>query len=440
MEQLKKTYSFGIRQKVLFVLMSVLLVALSLSGWLALQQEKENVVLETNQRGNDIARFVAKSLAYSIVGYDYQTIQLLLDEIIRSEEISYAMVTNQRKKEMGLAGAINDSNRAYIKIFNENILLEDEVVGELTLGLSTEKIVERLEENKFSLVTREALIIMLIAIGEFIALSFIIIKPVRLISQSLDNGVDENGKIVADIPIRSSDEFGQLAQKFNELGTDLNKANLKLQNKIEAADDKLKDTNDQLLKQQVELKQINEELRLISITDPLTGLYNRRHFEDLVGTEIDISIRHGDKNSLIMIDIDHFKSINDTYGHFSGDVVLKVVSETLKEQLRKTDVLCRIGGEEFVVLCKRADKDQTLIIAEKLRTAIKNKHISLGDKAINICISLGGATIDGNQSSISIDELYRYADSALYFSKENGRNRYTHYDDLNQNTVDEAAS
>ena len=417
------------------VLMSVLLIALSLSGWFALQHEKQSVLQESNRRGSDIARFVAKSLAYSVVGYDYHTIQLLLDEITRSEEISYARVVNKRNKEMGVAGTLNADNQAETRLFTEDILLDDDKVGELTLGLSTAKVTQRLEDNKFSLVTREALIILLIAVGEFIALSYIIIRPVKVISQSLDQGIDENGKIIADIPVKTNDEFGQLAMKFNELGAELNQANAKLQSKIEAADGQLKETNAQLLKQQKELERINEELRHISITDPLTKLYNRRHFEDLITMEMNLTQRHGDANSLIMIDIDHFKSINDTYGHFSGDLVLKEVADTLRKNLRKTDVLCRIGGEEFVVLCKRTIKKDAQLVAEKLRRAVESKTISLGDASLNITISLGGASIPDARNTSTIDEFFRYADTALYYSKEHGRNRYTHYDDLSEEDI-----
>lgn len=425
--------NIGIRQKVLIVLLTVLLIALSLSGWFALKQEQESLAHEIERRGGDIARFVAKSLSYSVVGYDYHTIELLLKEIIRSEEIHYARVVNKRGKEMGMAGVLNEENQSSIKLFTEKILLEDEVIGELTLGLSTKTINERLEANKFSLIAREAFIILMIAIGEFIALSFIIIKPVRTISQSLDNVVDSDGQIVANIPVRSGDEFGHLALKFNELGADLNAANKKLQSKIESADSRLQDTNTQLMKQQEELKNINEELRQMSITDALTGLYNRRHFEDLISNELNISLRHGDANSLILIDIDFFKKINDKFGHFSGDIVLKVVADTLKECVRKTDVLCRIGGEEFAVLCKRANKDAVEIVAEKLRSRIENRDINLGDRTINVTISLGAATIPDEKKTNSVDAFYRYADTALYSSKENGRNKFTHFEDMSEN-------
>ncbi|MEE8379572.1 MAG: hypothetical protein V3R49_04300, partial [Gammaproteobacteria bacterium] len=97
-------FKLGIRQKVMLVLLTVLLLALSISGWLALRAERANILDETNLRGTDISRYVAKSLSFSIVGYDYHTIQLMLDEITSSEEISYAVVTNTRGSIMGESG------------------------------------------------------------------------------------------------------------------------------------------------------------------------------------------------------------------------------------------------------------------------------------------------------------------------------------------------
>ena len=236
---MQSKFTLGIRQKVLLVLMTVLLFALSLSGWFSLNKERENIEQETMRRGNDIARFVAKSMTYSIIGYDYETIKLLLSEITKSEEISFAQVLNKNDKQMGISGSLAILNNDDILTFSKPITFDDKKVGRLIIGLSTKKSNERLAKNTASLIAREALIIFLIAIGEFVALSYIIIRPVKLITLSLDKGVSDDGKNIVNIPINSGDEFGQLANKFNELGKELGEANEKLQYKIDAADDRL---------------------------------------------------------------------------------------------------------------------------------------------------------------------------------------------------------
>lgn len=426
----KRTLRLGIRQKVLMVLMTVLLCALTATGWFALQKEKEDALKEINQRGTDITRFVAKSLAYSVVGYDYQTIQLLLDEITKSQEINFAMVTNAKGKLMSQAGTSSSSSAQSDIAFDEDIVLDQNIVGHLRISFDPTKTTKRLESQKFVLITREAFIILMIALAEFLALSYIIINPVKIISSSLDKGVDENGMIVADIPLKSDDEFGQLAKKFNELGRQLNDANYRLQEKIDLSDARLRETNAELQKQSERLKLMNEEFRLLSITDALTGLYNRRHFEELIRTEVEITQRHKDNNSLLIIDIDHFKSVNDTYGHFSGDTVLKEIAQVLKANLRKTDVLCRVGGEEFAVLCKRAGKEDALLVASKLKAAINATAITIGTTKIKVSVSMGIASIPDTHGTSCVDEFYRHADAALYFCKENGRDQFAHYDDL----------
>ena len=424
---------FGIRTKILTVLLSILLIAITVSGWFALQEERKNTLAEHNQRGQDISRFVAKSLSYSVIGYDYHMIQLLLDDIVSTNEIQYAEVINKEKRSMGKSGALGKTNNENLIIFNEDILLDDSPIGTLTMVLSTEKIIQRIESQKNSLVTREILIIVLISTCLFIALSIIIISPVNIITQSMDNAIDDTGKIMSEINISSNDEFGHLAQKFNELGAELNHANDQLQKKIEVADEKLIFNNQQLTKQAEELKKVNDELRQISITDALTGLYNRRHFEDLLSMELNMSRRHGDQNGMLLIDIDFFKAVNDNYGHISGDLVLKSVADCLTENIRKTDVLCRIGGEEFVVLCKRTSKENLEIVATKLRCAIEKLLIPINGQMVKVTISVGGATVPNKKIRVSVDEFYRQADNALYFCKEHGRNQYIHYKDIRIN-------
>ncbi len=423
-------FRFGVRQKVLLILLSVLLIGLTASGWMALKEEEHDTRQEINQRGSDISRFVAKSLAYSVVGYDYHTIQLLLDEITLSDDIGYAKVVNIKGNTMAEAGIYSGDTDSMMVRFDQDIRLESEIVGTLTLGLTTEKTLKRLETQKFSLMKREALVIFMIALGEFIALSLFIIRPVSVMSESLNDSVDETGQIVGKVPVISEDEFGSLAQKFNSLSSQLNEANSRLQSKIDLADKQLIQNNRQLMKQSEELQRMNEEFRKLSVTDSLTGLNNRRRFEELMKTEMEMSLRHGDVNSILVIDIDHFKNVNDAYGHQGGDAVLRKVADCLKYSLRKTDILCRVGGEEFVALCKRADKNAAMTVATKMCRDIEHMVTRYGDQQIRVTISVGVATTNEINISKESGELYRQADAAVYHSKDHGRNRVSHYDDI----------
>jgi diguanylate cyclase (GGDEF)-like protein len=425
-------FKLGVRQKVILVLLTVLLTAISLSTWLTLKHEKRTLLDQINQRGSDISRFVAKSLAYSVIGYDYHTIQLLVDEITLSEDVGYARVISIKGNVMAESSVYSNGGNEDLVMFSQEITLEDDVVGILELGLSTKKTIDYLEEHKYIQVKREALIILLIALGEFFALSYIIIRPLSLMTSALKDGADESGRIVKKLPVFSEDEFGRMAEAFNSLGDKLNAAHERLQSDIDIADEELLQTNRRLIKQSKELQRVNEKFKRLSITDELTGLYNRRHFQELIQSDIEVSIRYGNSNSLLLIDLDFFKKINDNYGHPCGDQVLKEVSKTVKFSLRKTDILCRIGGEEFAVLCRQADRGDATDVAEKIRSIVEKSAVTCGDDRIRCTISIGISTFDGKDKNQNLETIYRESDLALYHAKKSGRNTVVHYDNLSE--------
>jgi diguanylate cyclase (GGDEF)-like protein len=154
--------------------------------------------------------------------------------------------------------------------------------------------------------------------------------------------------------------------------------------------------------------------------DDLTGLYNRRYFNERLMEEVDRAERHGGDFSLLMIDIDKFKNVNDNYGHPVGDKVLVAVAEVLSGKLRKTDLLARYGGEEFVIILFNTQKEKALEIAEKLRCAVAEFPLLDAEK-IKMTVSIGVATL--GLDSNTLDELLSDADKGLYNAKSQGRNR-----------------
>lgn len=426
----KIVFKLGVRQKVLLVLMLVLLTSLSISGWFALQEERENMLKEVDQRGSDISRFAAKSLAYSVVGYDYHTIDLLLNEIVKSNDVGYSKVVNKKGNTMAEAGIVPIKDSTNMVLFKENIRVNNDVVGTLTLGISTDKTMRHLEEQKFSLIKREALIILLIVFGEFVALSIIIIKPVGIMSKFIRESERDEGVSLGTIPINSNDEFGELANQFNELSKNLNNANAELRTRVDYADEELIKTNNLLLDRSRELMELNEEFKKLSITDSLTGLFNRRYFEETLAREIDLAKRHGDIISVLVLDIDKFKNVNDTYGHMHGDNVIKMIAIIMKERLRDSDVLSRFGGEEFVIVCRNTSRDNSIYLAEELRKTVEQQVTCSGKDEIKVTISIGIVTVDKGNIGDYADNMFKFADIALYHSKEHGRNLVTHYDDI----------
>jgi diguanylate cyclase (GGDEF)-like protein len=163
------------------------------------------------------------------------------------------------------------------------------------------------------------------------------------------------------------------------------------------------------------------ELELLATTDGLTTLLNRRHFESLAQAEWARFQRYGRPLSLMVLDIDKFKSINDTFGHDVGDLVIKAVAATCKATKRQTDILGRIGGEEFAMLLPETDETAAEVAAERLRKTIQDCTRVLPDKDIKVTVSIGiaGATL----SMAAFEVMLKRADEALYKAKRSGRNR-----------------
>ncbi|SDA47278.1 PAS domain S-box-containing protein/diguanylate cyclase (GGDEF) domain-containing protein [Pseudomonas sp. NFACC15-1] len=175
-----------------------------------------------------------------------------------------------------------------------------------------------------------------------------------------------------------------------------------------------------------QLQAANAQLQRLSSTDQLTGLYNRGHWESNLKAAFARYQRYGHALSLVMLDIDHFKRVNDTYGHQAGDKVIEHVARLLHEHVRESDVAGRYGGEEFGVVLSDTDKAGAQIFAERLRKAIEALEVQFNDQTIRFTVSLGVA--DLSQPSNDHAELIARADQALYTSKKTGRNRVTVHD------------
>lgn len=164
------------------------------------------------------------------------------------------------------------------------------------------------------------------------------------------------------------------------------------------------------------------ELQLLAQTDFLTGLANRRQFMTLAEKELSRTARYGGAVAVFMIDIDHFKKINDSFGHSAGDLVLQHLSRLFQNELREIDILGRLGGEEFAIMLPQIDDKKAVLIAERLRMSIAEASIPLpqGDP-VHLTVSIGVSMTE--HSEVSVDFLLNQADKALYVAKNSGRNR-----------------
>ena len=160
-----------------------------------------------------------------------------------------------------------------------------------------------------------------------------------------------------------------------------------------------------------------------STRDALTGAYNRAHFDERLRAEIAFASRHAAEMSLVMIDIDHFKRVNDTFGHQAGDVVLKELVKLSQKTLRTEDVFARFGGEEFAVILRGTNLDGAFKLAERLRVALKQSLVQYEGRIITATLSAGCASLLCCESPASPSDFIRIADRRLYLAKTGGRNR-----------------
>ncbi|SKA82516.1 PAS domain S-box-containing protein/diguanylate cyclase (GGDEF) domain-containing protein [Paucidesulfovibrio gracilis DSM 16080] len=174
-----------------------------------------------------------------------------------------------------------------------------------------------------------------------------------------------------------------------------------------------------------ERKRALEEMCRLARTDALTGLWNRGYFMELARQELRRSARSGSPLSLLMLDVDHFKRVNDTYGHDAGDAALCVLAQVLTRTVREVDVVARHGGEEFVLMLPETDSRNARNAADRLLEQVRACEVRCGGKLFGMTVSVGVTTTIGGAHTL--DELLKLADIALYAAKKNGRNRMEFY-------------
>jgi len=170
-------------------------------------------------------------------------------------------------------------------------------------------------------------------------------------------------------------------------------------------------------------KRLQDILEQQSFLDGLTGLWNRPYLDRRLESELNVALRYGRPLSLVMVDIDHFKRVNDTYGHLLGDVVLQGVAESLRAYARRSDIVARYGGEEFAVLLTDTTLDAGTYVAERLRSSIESKHFEAHGKPVAVTASFGLACTENLSGTLSPELLIGAADRALFASKDAGRNQ-----------------
>jgi diguanylate cyclase (GGDEF)-like protein len=232
-------------------------------------------------------------------------------------------------------------------------------------------------------------------------LGLTIVRPL----DRLTNGAAKvaGGDLEVKLSVVGHSEVGYLTEVFNDMVA------------------RLREGREALARINETLTEKNEELRKLSITDSLTGLYNRRHFMEVLANEVARAWRHKHAFSVMMIDTDHFKKYNDASGHQAGDALLKKIGIIFKESLRNVDYAARYGGDEFIVLLPEVGSRGALEVADRLRERVAAETLTCKTQRVPVSLSIGVAAFP--EHGETLEALVASADSALYHAKGSGRNR-----------------
>jgi len=225
------------------------------------------------------------------------------------------------------------------------------------------------------------------------------------------------------IAVRDADDlrFSEVERVFLREMLELLVSDMHMKGEYQSLDQRLR----LLEKENVDLSMKNRALAEISSRDALTGLYTRWYVLDKIEAEMNRALRHGNPMSLLMLDIDHFKQINDTHGHPVGDQILQIIGQVLRDSCRIYDIPGRYGGEEFCLMLPETKLDKGLPVADRIRKRIETTPFPAGDKTIHLTASIGVAGMESvpEEALFGATSLIERADRALYIAKDRGRNR-----------------
>ena len=442
--------------KFILVLLSMIVLIVSVFTYLNLEEDEETFNIQLENRVDFIKKQMLKNAKYTIhyhiteiendlASMNLSHISTLLKQLVEREEIEGVSLVSETKEMQLFEG------RPYHRSVDEETVEEtkDNIIISSPISLSkhwgTFSLVYSLdilnkEINKARDISKDKKKrnienAVLLAIMVFIVFSVVVffwakrlMHPILLLTQAAQNMAQ--GKLEGNedlLHIHRDDEVGILANTFNDVSSKLEKSYRELKELNESLEEKIRTRT-----QDLEISK--NELKILASIDPMTKLYNRRYFSEISEKMFDTGKRKHNNVSLILFDIDNFKNINDIYGHHIGDDVIISVANILIENTRKDDIVCRYGGEEYIIILPDTDLESSMKIAENIRGLVEEKVIKLlKEKELRITISVGVSmvnTVVDNDIEIAVNK----ADNAMYEAKRSGKNKVVSY---TENYVDE---
>lgn len=435
-----RNFTCGLRFKLVLLTMAGIITAFTAIGAFRGYVERQRAIDEMKRSGHERAAMIAEAVANLLVGYDYSNMESLADRIVQQQDVQHIIVRNRDGKIMVSRNKAGVPEHGTLS-FQAPVMFGAETVGAIDLQLSLARLEAQIAKIYRDVILEQVFSGLFLGLIVYFGTSRVIIKPVTRLSRHMRQILDSREAASASpIEVRSRDELGELARIFNSLNHKVFDAQQRLREKIDLAGTALMNTNEQLQQRTQELENRTQDLEKalslvekLAVTDSLTDLRNRRHFDDNLTAAFARSQRFGEPICLILVDVDFFKQINDTYGHTAGDTVLQVLARAFKSRTRETDVVARLGGDEFAFLLYRASLEEGELFAQSLLALAHDLSFDFDEDEVNIGLSIGLAC---NQDEIrSVEALYGAADEALYEAKRRGRDRVVAYPFRNEGAV-----
>jgi len=425
-------FKSGLRLKLITLVVLGIMTAFSVFGFYQVKTQKQRISDEMRHAGQERTSLVAEAVANLLVGYDYSNMESLAERIVQQQDVQHLVIRNREDKVMVARNKPSLPDQTTLS-FTAPVIFSGEAIGKVDLQISLARLETEINHIYLNVALQLVFFGLFLGLLLYFALSRVIIKPISHISshmQQISGSTFDNKP--EELPLLSHDEIGDLTHIFNQLNSKVFEAQQRLREKIDLAGSALMKTNEQLQQRSQELEQRSQDLEKalnlvekLAVTDSLTELRNRRYFDDNLATAFARAQRFNEPLSLILIDIDYFKNINDTFGHAAGDTILQKLSQIFRSRTRETDIAARLGGDEFSFLLYRATRDDAIAFSQELLDKAHQLQITFLGQAIQVGLSIGVAC---NWDDIhSVEALYGAADEALYEAKRRGRDQVVAY-------------
>ena len=421
-------FTSGLRLKLVLLTIAGIVTAFTIIGGFRVVAEKQRITDDMRRSGQEHVELIAEAVANLLVGYDYSNMESLAERMVQQQDVQHLIIRDRNNKVMVSRNRPSLPDQATLS-FEAPVLFNSETVGKVDLEVSLSRMEAEIAKTYREIVLEQVFFGLFIGLLIFFGTSRVIVKPISQLNHHMQELLNSRDATTAKaLELNSRDELGDLSRIFNSLNQKVFEAQQRLREKIDLAGTALMKTNEQLQQRSQELENRTHDLEKalalvekLAVTDSLTDLRNRRYFDDNLAAAFARSQRFSESICLILLDVDHFKHINDTYGHAAGDTVLQSLARAFRTRTRETDIVARLGGDEFAFLLYRTALPDGEIFANSLLKMATEQLFHFHEQEVRIGLSIGIAC---NQDNIhSIEALYGAADEALYEAKRRGRNR-----------------